>query len=395
MNLGHELAETTAGIDLLYRSGLTGGGFLGREGLIPVAVAPVTARPLRDWPEVHGALDSFLARLPADAETPARAAWLTEMALSLKSLSRTCAGEVLPFAERLRDQLRVDTTLMPETILEGYRTDLRDALDDIGYRSGDLAVDVARWEDATTVPPDQVIARIGALAREAQARSARMVFDIGTEWLAPSGVTGQPFNAYCDYPGRMLWLNLDYRYTEADLKHLATHEAFPGHLVHLARREALVAGGQMPLEGAQVVTGSASSALFEGIADNGIALLDWIEGPQDVAGLALMRLRSALRCDASWMIFAEGHSLEEAAQAMAGPSYQSEATARGRLALVTHPLRAPFLYAYWCGDDAVRRFLDLTRDWERSAVMAELFDHMHSPTTLLASTAFDQRGRLR
>ena len=33
----------------------------------------------------------------------------------------------------------------------------------------------------------------------------------------------------------------------------------------------------MPLDGAQVVTSSASSALFEGIADNGLYFLDWVE----------------------------------------------------------------------------------------------------------------------
>lgn len=384
MILGQDLAELTAGIDRLYRGGRAGGGFLGREGLIPVAVAPVAPRPLRDWVEVQDALAALLARIPAQAASPARAAWLTEMTQSVASLARTCAGEDLPFAQRLREQLRVDTTVIPDAVLDGYRADLRDALDAMGYRSGDLAADVARWEDDTTVPPGRVIARLADFCIAAQDRSTRLTYDLGADWLVPAGVTGQPFNAYCDYPGRALWLNLDYRYTLADLKHLATHEAFPGHLVHLARREAQVAAGAMPLEGAQVVTGSASSALFEGIADNGIALLDWVEGPQDVAGQALMRLRSALRCNASWSIFAEGVSPEDAAQAMTGPSFQDLRTCRGRLALTAHPIRAPFLYAYWCGDDAVRRFLGRTRDWDRRAVLAALYDHMHSPATLAA-----------
>lgn len=385
MNIGQDLAEITAGIDILYRGGIGKDGFLNREGLIPVAVAEVTPRPLRGWSEVQDALAAIAERAAAEAEDAQRAGWLTEMTGSLASLSRLLAGETQSFQTRLREQLCVETTVIGEDILDGYRADLRGALDEMGYRSGDLTTDVAAWEDATTVPPGEVISTLAAIQRQAQARSQALVFDIGGDWITPVGVADKPFNAYCDYPGRELLLNLGYRYTQFDLKHLATHEAFPGHLVHLSRRESQVAAGRMPLEGAQVVTSTASSPLFEGIADNGIDLLGWIEAPQDVAGIALQRLRSALRCNASWMIFAEGKSAEAAADAVAGPSFQTIVTMRHRLALVSHELRAPFLYAYWCGDDAVHRFLEQTRDWPRARVVAELYDRMHTPTTLMAA----------
>jgi hypothetical protein len=179
------------------------------------------------------------------------------------------------------------------------------------------------------------------------------------------GERDRPYAAYCDYPGRRLLLNLDFAYTRGLLKHLACHEAFPGHLVHLARRAALVAAGEMPLEGAQVVTNSASSALFEGIADNGEALLDWIDGPEDHASLALNRLRSALRCNAAWMVHGEGKGLDETVAEIASASFQDAATTRRRLAFLSHPLRAPFVYAYWCGDDAVRSYIARAADLPR------------------------------
>src|SRR4029077_11874976 len=100
---------------------------------------------------------------------------------------------------------------------------------------------------------------------------------------------------YCDYLGRELRLNLDYGYTLPALKHLACHEGFPGHYVHLAIREHRTRDGLMPLDGALVVTSSASSPLFEGIAENGIFSLDWIEGPADELGMTLNRLRAAAR----------------------------------------------------------------------------------------------------
>ncbi|QQA41748.1 hypothetical protein [Pelagovum pacificum] len=387
MKIGQDLAEITAGIDRLYRTGLGGENFLQKEGLIPVAVAEVTPRPFRDWTEVQDSLAALRERIPAEAETTRRTGWLDEMSTSLASLSRLFAGEEQSFELRLKEQVRVDTTLIGDDILDTYRADLRDALDEMGFRNGDLAEDVARWEDSTAVPAEQVIPTLDTLEAEAQARSNGLIFDIGDDWIKCVGVRDVPFNAYCDYPGRQLLLNLGYRYTRFELKHLAAHEAFPGHLVHLARREALVADGRMPLDGAQVVTSTASSPLFEGIADNGMEMLGWIETPEDVAGLALMRLRSALRCNACWMTFAEGKSIDEAAAATAGPSFQEVDVMKHRLALVSHELRAPFLYAYWCGDDAVRRFLAATKDWDRKDVMAELYDHMHTPTTLLAAAA--------
>ena len=389
MTIGADLAETTAGIDLLYRAATGAGSVLNAEGLIPVAVARVKQRELRDWAEADAALDVLLERIGRENEDPLRAGWLTEMALSLKSLVAMFSGRRIGFAQRLADQLRVDPHPVSEQRLDVERAKLRAALDEMGYRSNDLAEDVGAWETDRTVPTDQVLAVLADYQAEARRRCEALVLDIGDDWLKPEGVTERPYAAYCDYPGRRVWLNLDFRYTHSDLKHLATHEAFPGHLVHLARREALVREGNMPLEGAQVVTCSASSALFEGIADNGIELLQWDETPEDAAGLALQRIRSALRCNASWMVCENGKSLDEAVEATAGPAFQDHLTTRRRLDFVKHELRAPFLFAYWCGDEAVRIFRERARDADRRFVVETLFDQMHTPKTLLAALPRD------
>ncbi len=384
MKLGQDLAEITAGVDRLYRTGLNRGDVLDREGLIPVAVAAVAPRSFRDWPQALDAINALLERIPIEAETGHSADWLTEMTLSLASLARMFSGEKQRFRDRLRDQLRVDPAPIPDTILDGYRTELQEALEALGYRSGHLAEDVEAWEADTKVDPDQVLSRLAEIQRVAQIRSRTLILDIGDDWIDPKAVRDRPYAAYCDYPGRSLWLNLEFYYTEADLKHLATHEAFPGHLVHLSRRETLVMRGEMSLEGAQVVTNSASSALFEGIAENGIELLNWIDGPQDIAGIALQRLRSALRCNATWMVFESGMTIEEATIATAGPSFQSPETTRRRLAFLSHELRAPFLFTYWCGDHAVQQFLKVSTGWDRRSVVRELYDRMHTPKTLAA-----------
>ncbi|MGO4836374.1 hypothetical protein AB4144_29435, partial [Rhizobiaceae sp. 2RAB30] len=153
-------------------------------------------------------------------------------------------------------------------------------------------------------------------------------------------------------------------------------------LVHLALRERHVAESKMPLDAAQVVTSSASSALFEGIADNGVFFLDWIDGPEDELGVALQRLRSALRCNAAWMMHGEGKGLDEIVPIIAAGGFQDEITVRSRLAFLGHDLRAPFVYAYWCGDIAVNEVWKTVPSERRGDFWHYLYANMHTPTTL-------------
>ncbi len=382
MRLGSELAALTAGIDQLFRSARRGSGFLDDEGLIPVAVAAVAPQPLSDYAEATAALVALRARLPQEAESALRRAYLDQMIDSLLALVATFQEPGLPFAERVRRQIRVDTQMVDDTVLEGYRTLIRDRLNDLGYGGGDVAADVRRWEADNRVPPDSLLGVLRAFLVEGRSRTAALFGGLEQEWLEPVEMRDVPFSAYCDYPGRTLMLNLDAPYTSYALKHLACHEAFPGHLVHLHRREALVAAGAMPLDGAQVVTSSASSALFEGIADNGLYFLDWVNSPADELAIALRRLRGALRCNAAWLLHAEQRPADEVAEKIAEAGFEEQERAVARLAFIRHGLRAPFVYAYWCGDMAVNEVWQKVSPARRPEFWAYLYNNMHTPTTL-------------
>lgn len=382
MKLGSELASLTAGIDQLFRSTRRSNGFLDDEGLIPVAVATVQPSPLRDYGEATDALQALRVRLAGEAESKLRRAYLEEMIDSQLALVATFQEPGLPFAERVRRQIRVDTQMVDATVLDGYRAVIQDKLNALGYGGDDLASDVRRWEADTQVGKDALLETLRALLDEARTRTASMLNGLEHEWLEPGEIRDVPFSAYCDYPGRKLLLNPDYPYTTYALKHLACHEAFPGHLAHLHRREHLVAAGAMPLDGAQVVTSSASSALFEGIADNGIFFLDWAQSPGDALAIALRRLRGALRCNAAWLLHAEGRPAAEVARMNADAGFEERETAESRLAFVRHGLRAPFVYAYWCGDMAVHDVWRRVTPARRSEFWAYLFDNMHTPSTL-------------
>lgn len=382
MLIGNELAGLTAGIDALYRKTPRSDGFLDKEGLIPVAMAEVEPIGLRDYTEAREKLEALAIRNASEAETPLRRDYVAEMIDSLLALVTTFEEKPISFADRVARQIRVKTQLVSDAELDVYRQTIREKLDELGYAGGSLTDDFNRWEAQARVPKEAVLAELKGLILEGRERVDATMYPFAHEWMEPEGVTAVPFSAYCDYPTRKVLLNLDFPYTRFSLKHLATHEVFPGHLVHMNLRERAVAEGRMTLDGAQVVTSSASSALFEGIADNGMFFLDWVDGPEDELGVALQRLRSAMRCNAAWMMHAEGMSLDEIVPITADKALQDPVTARSRLAFLNHNLRAPFVYAYYGGDLAVHEVWKTVPKDRRSDFWSYLYDNMHTPTTL-------------
>lgn len=386
MKLGGELAAITAGLDLLYRSRNRNAGILDAEGLIPVAVAEISPLRFDSYDEAEAALLSFRDRL-GQAETALRGDWLDEMSDSLLALIATFRGDSISFGERLERQIRVGARDIPEEIITGYHRGIREVLDELGFRGGSLFEDFARWEQHARIPSDKVLDVLADFQRQARTRcgilaTALRADWVNDEWIKPIAQRDVPYSAYCDFPGRRLLLNVDFPYTAFGLKHLAVHEAFPGHLVHLKLRERRVAEGLMPLDAAQVVTSSASSAIFEGIADNGMQFLDWIETPEDHLGHLLQRLRSALRCRAAWQLLGEGQSFDEVVPSIAAASLQSPDVTRSRLAFLRHDLRAPFVYAYWCGEMAVHSVWSQIRVEEEGEFWNYLYNNMHTPNTL-------------
>lgn len=377
-----ELTRATLGIDRLYRIQVGSAGVLDREGLVPVTLANVEPDQFDSWDHADKRLIELAGGLYSIGDS-LRRAYLTEMIDSLRGLVATFRGDPLEYTARVRRCLRVDPSPVSPEMIEQYRAEIDQLLEQMGYVQGSLSERVTRWEEEYRVPAEKVPLMLNELLNTARARTDIYMFKVpDVPELEPVGVRGVPFSAYCDYPGRQLRINLDHIYTRGALKHLACHEAYPGHLVHLAVREHRTKSGAMPLDAALVVTNSASSAIFEGIGENGIHFLEWIEDSGDQLAMTLNRLRSAARVNAALLFHQVGRPLEQVKTYLDETCFATPAWVESRLAFMIHRLRAPFIFAYWCGDRAVAKVWRRVESRERPQFFRYLYHHMHTATTL-------------
>lgn len=376
-----QLTQATLGIDQLYRAKNSGDTVLDKEGLVPVILTDVAPTKFATWDEADAHL-VHLAQKAQQSNNALRRDYLSEMIDSLRGLIATFRGDKQSYLERVERCLRVSSDAASDATMDSYRGEIDRLLNQLGYAQGSFVERLARCEADSHVPTEKVLAVVSELLDEARRRTDEIMFPLPDLTMKPVGVRDVPFAAYCHYLERELQLNLDFPYTRQALKHLACHESFPGHTTHLYVREERTKNGKMPLDGALVVTSSASSPLFEGIGDNGIRFLDWMEDANDLLAMTLNRLRAAARVNAARMIHHDKKPLEQVKTYLVETCFVSAAWAEARMAFLTHRLRAPFIYAYWCGDMAVEKVWTRVKPHERKKFFEYLYYNMHTPTTL-------------
>jgi hypothetical protein len=383
MNARHVSAELTRlilGIDRYYRQGRTGSDDqLDREGLVPVHWSPLEPATVTDWDDARRQLLACTAEASTIADPWARN-WLTEQSLAALTLVRWLAGEPLDYEQVVAGALRIDPRPPSPARVRACRAARDRALEAAGYS------DYAGFLAATRVAPDalepfllEMIAEAEQLTRE---RLPGLV--LPERRIGVKVVTDVAFTAYCDYPGAQMWISTDVHHTRAGLKHLVAHEAYPGHYAHIGHREAGVQRGAILDDAALVVTNTASSVLFEGIAERGLDLLNWRSEPEDQVAWLHNRLQWLGSIEAAHALNTGRRSEDEVRSFLRETCDGDEAWIDAKIRFVTHPLRAPFVYAYWWGGTIVGEWLERVPVTRLDEAIAFLYDRMHSPTTLAA-----------
>ncbi|MDX2004963.1 MAG: hypothetical protein SFU83_06770 [Meiothermus sp.] len=376
-----ELAHLVLGADAAVRSG-SGPEVLDAEGLVPVHWSGLVAEPM-DLGETRVRL-LRLAETASSLTDPLARDWLSEQALSVANLLRWITDSSVTYEEGVSGCLRVDPRPLPPDWMQAAREARDRALQDAGLPTGRAGYEA--YAELDGVPSGEVSTVLQAWIDELQRRTRDQLpsLELPADAIAVKAVSGVPFSAYCDYPGRQIWINTDLPYTRAALKHLAAHEAYPGHYAHMGHRAASFARGAMLPDSALVITDSASSVLFEGIAERGLDLLEFRTERFDRVAWAQHRLQWACTLEVAHGLGTRRTTPAEAAQYLREVCFASEARIEGKLRFATHRLRSIFVSAYWWGGTVVGAWWNRVGAADRPQGIAHLYNHMHSPSTLRA-----------
>jgi len=368
------------GVDALYRA--ESGDADGLAVLNLDTEGTFAAEPYGSYADAREAF----AVLRADAPTlpePDRRTYYDALCHSTLAFIRWRV-EGLAFEDQLRDFLHVPVGPAREEEIEAIRADLGALLSKLGYE-GDLATRCAAWESRHRVPKRKVAGVLSELMEEAWDLTEARLFEIPaprSDAMRIEAVTGAAFNARCDYARRTVEINVDPILTRPALKHLAVHEGLPGHYAQFKLRETLFREGLAPADVLLSIVNSASSSVFEGIADAGMAMIGWVDDDDRVQSL-LGRHRAAIGTGAAWRLHAEGSSVEAVhdwlrAQALTG----GEGWVENRMAFIAAPARAVLIWSYWWGEPAVAPVWDAVPEPDRPAFLRFLYGRMHCAETV-------------
>ncbi len=290
----------------------------------------------------------------------------------------------LSFEAQLGEFLHVPPAPAEKRDLDDLRSGLRTVLGGLGY-SGDLAMQCATWEARHRVPPENVAEVLSDLMDEAWDRTDSLLVKIPapkTDAMAVEVVTGVPFNARCNYAVRKVEINVDPILTRPALKHLAVHEGCPGHYVQFKLRETLYRAGEATADVLLSVVNSASSSVFEGIADCGMRMIGWQDDDDRVQSL-LGRYRAGIGTVAAWRLHALGWAESDVAEWLRVQSLVGgDGWVRNRMAFIAAPERAVLIWSYWWGERSVGPAWEAVPKADRSDFVRFLYGRMHSTATV-------------
>lgn len=382
-DLGRKLAEITLGIDAFEAKRPDGSGLLDGEGLVALYAGGdlVQTCAYDSWEAVRDdltALESGVANLPAGP----RQVFLQGMTKSLKMAVRLFCGGTPSFEEKVIDLVGAPAGREDPALIEDARARLDALLRRTGIAKGTLAERVAAWEGARAVAPHKIESLFRELMSEAKARTDAGIFDTGDYDMVLNPAPGMMYTAYCNFHDGKMDLNTDVRFTRAALKHLVCHEVYPGHSTHLLYTRAEVAAGRAPSDALLVAANAITGCVQEGIGDQGIYLIDWIEDEDDAIYQELRRIRSAAQTSAAWMLMVEGLPADKVAGYLRETALGQEAWISGRLRLAAHPFRGPFISSYWAGNESVRRVRERVTPEQWPDFLVQLFGRAQSPQSL-------------
>lgn len=393
--LGYEITAIAAGLDGFERKTFDGKGIIDDEGLIPLYLGQdlIRARHYTSWNEVDADIAEVSAEIDAMEFGP-RKLFLQKLGNSLRSASTLFQGSDLPFTEKLTNLVGVPAESLHPLFIEDMGARLLDKLNQAGFSSGTLREKVAAWEQSGGILPEHLETVFTELMARAQERTDSMIVDTDVYTMALNPVRNIHYSARCNFSAGKMDLNMDNTFSRAALKHLVAHECFPGHSTQNIYTLRSFKNGTATADVLLCSLNGITGVIQEGIGDQGVEMIDWIEDINDEIQALLRRYQSAVATQAAWRINMENLSDAEAYAYMRDIGTMQEPRIKGRIHMARHPFRSGFISSYFYGNEAVRRVRLAVGDdpIRRKAFVAELYGKMHSPESLCLALGVPYRS---
>ncbi len=381
--ISYDLTAVTMGIHALERQRNDGHSLLDEEGLVPIYTGGdlVTPRAYADWDAVRKDLDTLEDALSTIAPGERRT-FLEGMIGSLRLAVRLFSGGSPTYEQKVMGLVGAARGHEDAGMIGACRDRIDRLLTRMGFCRGSLADRVRNWEEQRAITDDKLDAVLTELMAEAKRRTDEMIFDTGDFSMEIRPVRDVPYPAWCGFADRRVDLNVDLLLSRAALKHLICHNIFPGHATHALYTHSEVTAGRSTFDALLISANAVTGCVQEGIGDQGIYLIDWIEDEDDELAAELRGLRSACQTSATWAYMAEGQSAEQTVAYLRDTALGQDAWVRGRLRSAAHPFKGPFAASFWAGNEAVRRVRERVPDAGRPDFIRYLYGRAHSPQSL-------------
>ena len=355
---------------------------IANEVFCPTPLVEIPYQRVETWPQIRQLLlEVYQGYTGIDNEI--RKCYMCEQILSVITLGEMVfEKKQLPYLQLVSSLLRIDPTPYTKAEMDGDKKRLAQLLSDKNYR-GTLQEQVTAWRQDHLVPRQELQQVIDTLIAQTQERSVDLGLTAIADMQVKGAVVGNAgFQGYCDFDNRTIYINGDLPFTYEDLKSLICHETFPGHMAHMMTRQQLLEQGKIPVDAAMVVVDTASSPIFEGLADNGVRFIGMEGSVDDEINAIYQGLKAKAGLTGAYLLHGEGKSQEEVAQYIKEAIFADDVWIQSRLRLMTYPLRKPFLPNYWRGNEVVYSvYRDLSRE-QAAPFIRYLYHNMHSANTI-------------
>jgi len=347
-------------------------------------------------------------RLAAEVPDADRRDWLDVQLVAMEATAAELAGDHRPYLELVERCFAYRPERRPDAVFRAAAT----RIDELLPGGGTTAERLAAWDETVIVPTERILPVVEWLVDRFRTAAASPFGLPAGEDLRIGLVNGQPWGAYNWFHGgrqSRIDINTDLPLRAPEIPRMVAHEAYPGHHLEHATKEAELVDGAARLENSLLLMNAPECLLSEGLANLGFRFavapgdrVDLFAELYQRAGMpfagdpaaarakaemtvALRGPRSILRSidgNAAILRNADGASHEAVVGYLVEVGGYAPARAQKRMEFLEHPLWRTYVFVYADGEAMLERWIEAVPEPERAARFGRLLREQLTPAAV-------------